>query len=329
MKSSEFVMRSAFWMASRILYSSPAHADWAFEKIQRPVTSLRILRNIAGYYLRSTTPPTPFSAVIEPVFGCNLRCKTCWGGLDLAGKRPPLMPYELYESAIRQMPRSVESVTFSMLGEPLLHPQLGDMIQLARDSGFRTILFTNGILLRDEQAQMLARAPLDVLNISVETSAEQSRSMRGADLDEIRENARAFAAIKSAGTEIKLSIVAHAGNIADIPHVLDTWKGIAHHLKVSPRMNMDEPGPPRVCMEPWRGNINIFTDGTVSPCCLDAFVDLSIGNLNTEPLADILKGEAWRELLRSTLAGNAPERCSRCSEFSDVGTPKRAPKRNA
>jgi radical SAM protein with 4Fe4S-binding SPASM domain len=82
-------------------------------------------------------------------------------------------------------------------------------------------------------------------------------------------------------------------------------------------------------MEPWRGNINIFTDGTVSPCCLDAFVDLSIGNLNTEPLADILKGEAWRELLRSTLAGNAPERCSRCSEFSDVGTPKRAPKRNA
>ena len=322
-------MRGAFWTASRILYGSPAHADWAYEKIQRPVTCVRVFANVLSYYLRSTRPPIPFSATVEPVFGCNLRCKTCWGGLNLEGLRPPLMPFALYESAIKQMPRSVESITFTMLGEPLLHPELDEMIRLAADHGFRTVLFSNGILLQGEKAEMLSRASLDVLNISVETSREQSLAVRGADLDAIRENARAFAAMKSPQTEIKLSVVAHEGNVAEIPRVLDDWKGIATHLKVSPRMSMDVPGPVRVCMEPWRGNINIFTDGSVSPCCIDAFVDLPIGNLNDQPLADILRSDAWREILRRTLAGNPPERCVRCGEYSGGGMPKRAPKRDA
>jgi sulfatase maturation enzyme AslB (radical SAM superfamily) len=321
----ERMLRSVYSAASRIIYRDALHADWMYEKMQRPATCLASIVNVAFYALRIPRVFRITSAMIEPVFGCNLRCKTCWGVLDLEGRRPPLMSWDLFCKLVDTLPKSVESVTFALLGEPLLHPRVHEMVDYIAGRGLRPIIFTNGTLLKGEVLERLARSRLSVLNVTIESDAENAGEMRGGmDLDTVRENVAAFARIKRQDTEVKLSIVAHAKNRDRLSSLLKEWSEFAEHIKIIAQVGVSEsPGESPLCLEPWRGNLNFFTNGEVSPCCFDWYTEMSIGNLNLQTMREIVLGEAYRSLLRGFLAGNAPDKCLICKEYSVDGAPLR------
>lgn len=320
----ERLLRSGYTLASRILYKSGAHSDWAYEKMQRPATCIALALNFAAFYCRVPRIYRLTSVMVEPVCGCNLRCAMCWGRLELEGRRPRLMEWELFRGLVDQIPRHVETITFSLFGEPLLHPRLRDMIDYAAAAGFRTILATNGTMLKGELLGHLAHADLDVLSVSFETDADIARQERGIDLDVIRGNIEAFIAAKRPATEVKLYFVAREGAQDQIARVMEGWKDLVTHFKVSPYVGMtDEPGPLPVCIEPWRGNMNVFTNGNVSPCCFDWYNDMCIGNLYHQDFATIIHGEAYRALLGRFLDGRAPKRCAYCKEFDVENVPLR------
>ena len=328
-KLTERMLRAAYAVASRIVYRDSAHSDWMYEKMQRPTTCLALALNLAYYALKVPRIFRVVTVMVEPVFGCNLRCKTCWRVLDLEGRRPPLMPWELFCKFVDGLPKQVESLVFSLMGEPLLHPRLHEMIDYAADKGLRPILFTNGTLLEGEALTRIARSRLSVLNMSIEADQENADEMRGVDLAVLRRNLAAFAKAKRPETEVKVSIVAHPGNLDKIPFVLDEWRGIAEHIKISPQLGIaEEPGEPPLCMEPWRGNLNFYTNGDVSPCCCDWYTELAIGNMHSQTLPDIIHGEAYRNLLRRFLAGQVPNLCLKCKEFTVEGAPLRLRKRS-
>lgn len=327
MRISEHILRGSFRLASKILYGSDMHVDWAYERMQRFGTCASLAGNLALFYSGRPRIYRIISVVIEPVFGCNLRCKTCWGTLPLEGLRPHLMPWDLYRKVIDQIPGYVETVTFSLLGEPLLHPQLPEMIDYAADSGKRPILFTNGTLLKDERLAAIAQTKLAVLNVSVEVDQAEGRRVRGIDQAQIRENVRAFAEATNGKVQVKLSLTAHEGNVTKVGQVADDWGELITGMKVSPMISFNGTMQPRLCMEPWRGNINVFTNGVVSPCCVDCWSSLKIGNVNEQRLEEILHGQAYRDLLARFLAGSVPDTCARCTEFVDPRIPKRAPRR--
>ena len=58
-------------------------------------------------------------------------------------------------------------ITFSG-GEPLLHPNLDDLIRRIRSHGLIATLITNGLLLTPDRIQRLNRAGLDSLQISID-----------------------------------------------------------------------------------------------------------------------------------------------------------------
>ncbi len=326
-KLTERMLRAAYTAASRIIYHDPVHADWMYEKMQRPATCCALAINLACYVLRVPRIFRILMVVIEPSFGCNLRCKTCWRVLDLEGRRPPLMSWELFCKFVDGLPKSVETVTFSLMGEPLLHPRLHEMIEYVADRGRRAILFTNGTLLKGETLRRLAQTRLSVLNVSVEADRENAEEMRGIDLDVLRENVAAFVKAKRPGTEVKLSILAHPGNRDKVQSVLKEWGEFAGHIKISPPLGVsEEPGESPLCMEPWRGNLNFYTNGDVSPCCYDWHTELTVGNLHDQALPDIIQGRAYRGLLRRFLSGQAPDRCLKCREFTVEGAPLRVRK---
>jgi len=322
----EHILRTAYGTASKLLYGNSVHADWAWEKMQRFSSCLTLAGNLACFYLRRPRIYRLISLVVEPVFGCNLKCKTCWGTLDLAGRRPHLMTWDVFRKAVDQTPAYVETITFSLLGETLLHPRLHEMIDYTAEHGKRAILFTNGTLLDGERLDRLARSKLAVLNVSVEVDDEAAREIRGTDQRLIRRNVEAFLAVKAPQTEVKLSLVAHAGNVQRLDHVWDYWGDLVEHIKVSPMTSYSGQGPPSLCMEPWRGNLNVFTSGQVSPCCVDCWPSLVIGNLNVQSLDEIIRGRPYRDLLTRFLAGEAPPTCGRCTEFSDPRIPLRMPR---
>jgi MoaA/NifB/PqqE/SkfB family radical SAM enzyme len=245
----------------------------------------------------------------------------------MEGLRTHLMPWHLFRKAIDEVPKSVESVTLVGSGEPLLHPRLSEMVDYCADSGLRSIIYTNGTLLTGDRLERLAASRLSVLTVSAEADAEASRELRGVDSAVIRRNLEGFLKVKRPETEVKLSVVAHEGNKDRFGNAQREWESLVTSVKVNPRMGYEGSGSPQLCIEPWRGNVSVLSDGQITPCCLDCAADLGIGNLNEQSFGDILRGEAFRARVRSLMTGKAPKRCIECSEFTTPGVPRKAPKR--
>lgn len=62
---------------------------------------------------------------------------------------------------------SFPRVTFCGLGDPLLHPQISELIKIAGDAGFFTQLVTNGALLTEDKAWELCDSGLNQLCVSL------------------------------------------------------------------------------------------------------------------------------------------------------------------
>lgn len=323
-----WLLRASFARLSRLFFGTADHADWMFEKIQRPSSIVLTAKNLYFYWRRIPKIAGLTAVVVEPVYGCNLRCKTCWGSMVDPAERPFLMDWDTFQRVMDHLPATVETVTFSMAGEPLLHENLGRMIDYACGKDVRVILATNGTLLTGECLEMVARSRLSVVNVSVETDPETAREVRGIDLVQVRENIRQLVARKPAGMEVKIALVAHEGNADKIPEVRRLWAGVVENIKVSPAFKFKADGNRRACMELWRGNVNVLTDGTVMPCCVSIFSGqpgaLAVGNVKEQTIEEMVRGKAYWRLLELSIKGNAPGPCGLCAEFRSPAIPRRA-----
>jgi radical SAM protein with 4Fe4S-binding SPASM domain len=84
--------------------------------------------------------------------------------------------------------------------------------------------------------------------------------------------------------------------------------------------------PPSRCLELWRGNLNIHTNGNVSLCCFDINSELLAGNVLEDDLRTIVNSPRMRDMLRGMVRGEPPKRCLRCRQFETSVAPLRAPK---
>ena len=106
----------------------------------------------------------PIVAHVIPVRRCNIACAYC-NEYDKVSQPVPT------EVMLRRIDRLHELgttiITFSG-GEPLLHPDLDDLIRRIRGHGLIATLITNGYLLTTDRIQRLNRAGLDSLQISID-----------------------------------------------------------------------------------------------------------------------------------------------------------------
>lgn len=323
----EHLMRAVLKTATRIIYGNDTHADWAYEKIQHPRTALLLAQNFLNYYRRRPRISRISGVIVEPVFGCNLQCSRCFRAMCEMGDRPRFMDWDLYTRIVDQTPRHVETLTLSLGGEPLLHPAIHDMIAYAAKRGLRPILFTNGTLLEGEVLARVAASPLAVLNVSIDSNHTDAGTSKGILAGRVRDNLVAFMAAKRPETEVKLSLVVDKADYEGLDELVAQWKNLVQHMKISPFMGVEEAGPSPLCIEPWRGNLNVLTNGDVTPCCFDFGSKLKIGNLAEQSIADIAHGEAYHRLLAGFLAHDAPDRCRRCTKFAAPDLPLRAPRK--
>jgi MoaA/NifB/PqqE/SkfB family radical SAM enzyme len=106
----------------------------------------------------------PLLAHIIPVRRCNLACKYC-NEFDDFSKPVPL------ETMLKRIDKLADlrtSVITISGGEPLLHPDLDDIIRRIRRHGMVAGLITNGYLLTAARIQHLNRAGLEWLQISID-----------------------------------------------------------------------------------------------------------------------------------------------------------------
>ena len=108
----------------------------------------------------------PLLAHIIPIRRCNLACTYCNEFDDFS---PPVPIETMYQRVDKLAELGTSLVTISG-GEPLLHPELDDVIRRIRKHGMVPGLITNGYLLVPERIERLNRAGLEWLQISIDNA---------------------------------------------------------------------------------------------------------------------------------------------------------------
>src|SRR6267154_2155693 len=106
----------------------------------------------------------PLLAHLIPVRRCNLACEYCNEYDDFS--KP--VPLDLMFQRVDKLAELRTSVVTISGGEPLLHPQLDDVIGRIRHNGMIAGLITNGYLLVADRIKRLDRAGLEWLQISID-----------------------------------------------------------------------------------------------------------------------------------------------------------------
>jgi MoaA/NifB/PqqE/SkfB family radical SAM enzyme len=123
--------------------------------------NLRGARNIARALV---SIDHPLLAHIIPIRRCNLACEYCNEYDDFS--KP--VPLEAMFQRIDKLAALGTSVVTISGGEPLLHPELDDVIRHIRANGMIAGMITNGYLLVAERIQRLNNAGLEWLQISID-----------------------------------------------------------------------------------------------------------------------------------------------------------------
>ena len=153
---------------------------------------------------------------------CNLACDFCYG--PVPGKDPVELRYDILQAIAAS---SARAVTFCG-GEPLLLKRVGEWAGALRQLGKRTVLNTNGELLRRRLDQGFELGSFALVGISLEGSTrEVHRAMRGekADFDEVIAAARLVAA--EPGIGLKLGTVISGVNRENLPALARTVRDIS------------------------------------------------------------------------------------------------------
>ena len=133
----------------------------AFRKVRSLPRSFRYARMVARA-LKSRGHP--ILAHIIPIRRCNLACAYC-NEYDKVSS--PVPTSEMVRRIDLLDALGTEIITFSG-GEPLLHPDLDDLIRRIRSHGRIATLITNGYLLTPDRIRRLNRAGLEHLQISID-----------------------------------------------------------------------------------------------------------------------------------------------------------------
>lgn len=270
-------------------------------------------------------------AYLEITNVCNLACTFCPGTRRPAGFLAP-KDFRVLASRLRL---HTEYLYLHLMGEPLLHAQLEEILAQAADLNFRVIITTNGTLL-PERGEMLCASPA-VEKVSI--SLHSFESNLGGELDRYLGGCIRFAeAAAEAGKRCALRLwnldgAETRGNNHLNGEILTKleeafskpWKAGRRGTTLAPNIFLEwgerfewpdlaSPygGSSGFCYG-LRDQVGVLWDGTVVPCCLDHEGDISLGNLFTQPLAEILDSpRAWAIYEGFSQRRAQEELCCRC-----------------
>jgi len=114
--------------------------------------------------------------------GCNLHCRHCWIApkYQKGNNSYPSLSLELFRSIIKQAkPLGLSGVKLTG-GEPLLHPQIRQIVEEIRTDDLRLVVETNGLLCTESLAQEMATCKNPFVSVSLDaTNAQTHEWMRG------------------------------------------------------------------------------------------------------------------------------------------------------
>ncbi|MFM7728911.1 MAG: radical SAM protein, partial [Flavobacteriales bacterium] len=115
---------------------------------------------------RSRHPALPMSVSIEPTTACNLGCPECPSGLKMFSRKTGNVRPEEYKRWIDELSKHIVHLNLYFQGEPFIHPDFFQLIQLTQQRKIFTSTSTNGHFLTPENSRRTIESGLDRSSIS-------------------------------------------------------------------------------------------------------------------------------------------------------------------
>jgi SynChlorMet cassette radical SAM/SPASM protein ScmF len=116
--------------------------------------------------------------------GCNLRCRHCWVAPKYQSKEQsyPALNLDLFKSIIEQAkPLGLQGVKLTG-GEPLLHPQICEILEVIRKEDLSLNVETNGVLCTPELAGKIGACKNSFVSVSLDgADSETHEWVRGVE----------------------------------------------------------------------------------------------------------------------------------------------------
>ena len=267
-------------------------------------------------------------AYVEITNCCNLACSFC----PKTRRKMRTMSAQEFDLVLSRLEGYVQYVYLHLMGEPLLHPELSSFFALAGARGMKVCITTNGTLLEKRSDELLAAGSLHKISVSLHSFEGND----GADEQELSYLEQVWDFAEKAakkGVIVALRLWNDGGADARNGEILDFLRArtgndwpemrngsflLRDHLYLEragkfewPDLSANESGA-QFCYG-LRDQLGILADGTVVPCCLDHEGDIPLGNLFTQPLAEILESPRACAL-REGFSQRRPaeELCRRC-----------------
>lgn len=172
-------------------------------------------------------PPLPDFAQIEPIGRCNLACRMCT--VNERGDVVAEMPLTQFTAILDQLP-TLKRLHLQGLGEPMLHPQFFDMVELAAQRGIEVSTNSNLTLLTEARAWRCVTSGLASLSVSLDgASAPVYETIRrGASFDKVLRNLdRLVAARNATGSPLHVRgvMVLMRSNLPELPALIRLLHG--------------------------------------------------------------------------------------------------------
>jgi len=284
----------------------------------------------------------PISIILELVNRCNLECVMCHQEWRNDSKSITISS-KLLDKLFIDFKENKLSCLILSISEPLLFKDLKNILNRAEDANIMDIfIFTNGILLTPEKSQELLNTSITRLFISLDAATSEtynivrvpvSKRLKDSNrLEDLENNVKNFVKMRNQQGKIlplvRTSFVGLKENSREINQFISKWKGIVDSVEIQRESSRDayakiknstEDTKPKLdiynCQEPW-GQISIYSDGTVAPCCNTIGRNIPVGNVNNHSIKEIWNNDKMKEI-REGFKNNKPSKaCRICIEES-------------
>lgn len=269
---------------------------------------------------------------------CNLQCSFC----PEVVRAKKLIDVDLFREIVRQVAPLAEQIAFHLMGDPLVHPKLHELVEICHEFNAKIFFVTNAVLLKERQSELLLHPAFRQVNFSLHSFHD---NFPGRDASEYLEKVflyteRALALRPDLYINYRLWNLQHvrgqgsnnrnmlekisARFQCSAPEEIDVRKQKSFRLKnrvylhfdtefVWPDLHLPVLGTRGRCYG-LRNHFGILVDGTVVPCCLDKEGRINLGNIKTAPATKILESERARNLIEGFKRQQLREElCRRCN----------------
>ena len=233
----------------------------------------------------------PYFLAFDPTDACQLDCPFCTGGQT---PQPHTNSLGAFRSVIEKLGPWLIRAEIYRAGEPLIHPDILEMIRLAKSYGVEVNLSTNLMRLPENSAENLVDSGVDSILVSLDgiTQETYAKYRRGGDLNIVLSNLKAvLAARKRPGSPkprvvwqflifkhnqhelrdaVELAktlgvdqIMFKGGYVPPEPALTEEWKTTLEDIGEFRGCSQD-----KTCLWPW-GGINVNADGGATLCYVD------------------------------------------------------------